>query len=230
MKNIVLFGRDHRALAVREALLAAGHNILWWYSVPDRDRDWEKALSASGREISLGVVANWPLKLRPEVLAIPKYGWINCHAGPVPTYRGGSPLNWQIINGETHMGLSLLQLDEGLDTGPVISRTWFRLEKHQTIADAHILANEWFGEAVAACVTTLDRWPESHQSIPQDAYSGLGEPRTWPQRNDDMGGIDLSWPAEKVVNFVRALTHPYPGAWLKAHDGKRVRIWNASLR
>ena len=230
MKNIVLFGRGDRALAVNEALLAAGHGVLWWHQMPESGRDWLKALRGEG-DILLGVVANWPLKLRPEVLAIPKYGWINCHAGPVPTYRGGSPLNWQIINGEEILCVSLLQMDEGLDTGPILSEQAFRLEKYETIDDAHRRANSAFAEMVVAHVDLLENYPETIKPTPQDFYdSSIRTPKTWPQRNDDMGEIDPSWSAERIHNFVRALTYPYPGAWLRTRDGERVRVWNASLR
>ena len=231
MKNIVLFGRGERATVVNDALLLAGHGIVWWYSFPERVYKWGTMLKELDVEFSLGIVANWPLRLDAEVLSVPKHGWVNCHGGPVPNYRGGSPLNWQIINGEEILRVSLLQMDEGLDTGPILSEQAFGLEKYETIDDAHRRANSAFAEMVVAHVDLLENYPETIKPTPQDFYdSSIRTPKTWPQRNDDMGEIDLSWSAEKVVNFVRALTHPYPGAWLKGGDGERVRVWNASLR
>lgn len=81
---------------------------------------------------------------------------------------------------------------------------------------------------VRAYVDLLENYPESITETPQEFWSDIRPTKTWQQRNDDMGKIDCHWSAERIHNFIRALTHPYPGAWLEAGDGKRVRIWNAS--
>ena len=122
-----------------------------------------------------------------------------------------------------------MAMAEGLDTGPVLSSQGFRLEAHETIADAHRMANLAFAEMVAAHVWLLENSPETIRETPQEFWAGIRPPKTWPQRNDDMGEIDPRWPAEQIVNKVRALTRPYPGAWIAAEDGRRVRIWDASL-
>ena len=228
MKNIVLFSNNRgRGEATLNALLDAGHEV-HICTTPLVTEGHIQRLDQYGK--TLAIVAGWPYRFTKEELSVPKHGFINCHAGPVPNYRGGSPLNWQIINGEEILRVSLLQMDEGLDTGPILSEQAFRLEKHETIDDAHRRANSAFAEMVVAHVNLLENYPETIRPTSQDFYdSSIRTPKTWPQRTDDMGKIDLSWSAGRIHNFVRALTHPYPGAWLRGSDGKRIRVWNTSL-
>ena len=62
----------------------------------------------------------FPYIFNKELLDTPKHGSINLHGGRLPKYRGGSPLNWQIINNEKYIGISIIQMDEGIDTGPIL--------------------------------------------------------------------------------------------------------------
>ena len=71
--------------------------------------------------------------LSEETFKIPKFGTINLHASPLPYYRGGSPLNWMIINGEKKIGISIIQVDTGIDTGPILAQKFFKLSPNETI-------------------------------------------------------------------------------------------------
>ena len=70
--------------------------------------------------------------LSEETFKIPKFGTINLHASPLPYYRGGSPLNWMIINGEKKIGISIIQVDTGIDTGPILAQKFFKLSPKAT--------------------------------------------------------------------------------------------------
>jgi methionyl-tRNA formyltransferase len=224
VQGIALFCNGERGESVRKALLDDGHEI----QVAFTPRTFPTVDRLRSLAPLLSVVAGFPIIFTKAMIDVPRHGTINCHAGPVPNYRGGSPLNWQIINGEKILWVSLLKMDEGLDTGPVLASTGFRLEQHETIADAHQKANIAFAEIVAAHVWLLENSPETIQETPQEFWAGIRAPKTWPQRNDDMGMIDLDWPPERINNFVRALTRPYPGAWLPVGGGEKIRIWEAS--
>jgi len=212
--NIILFMNGKRGEMVLNALHVQGYNT---YAVPDTDVNDPKFIEdVKTYKPDLFIVAGYSRIFKKDLLMVPKMGTWNCHAGPVPDYRGGSPLNWQIIDGKDVLGVTLLKMDAGIDTGPVLLERQFRLAPHETIADAHKKANTLF------CMMVLQALREKPKPKPQPKE---GTQRK--QRNDDMGEIDLSWDGERIVNFVRALTHPYPGAWIEK-DGKRIRIWSAS--
>ena len=92
----------------------------------------------------LNIVAGFPYIINKKIYEIPKYGTINLHAGKLPEYRGGSPLNWQIINGEKKIGISLIQLNQKLDAGKIICSKEFELKKDYDIKKVHELANKHF--------------------------------------------------------------------------------------
>ena len=72
------------------------------------------------KNIDINLVCGFPYIFNKELLDTPKHGSINLHGGRLPKYRGGSPLNWQIINNEKYIGISIIQMDEGIDTGPIL--------------------------------------------------------------------------------------------------------------
>lgn len=201
---IMMLGRGPRYDAVRAAILAAGHVIP---AIMD-----ERPL--------VGVCVGWPDILKAHDLSVPIWGWINCHAGPVPSYRGGSPLNWQIINGASLLGISVLKMTEGIDDGPILAEQTFNLLPEEDISHAHGKANALFAGMVPK---VLDRIAKGEQ--PERKQTGGSY---WHQRDDGDGKIDWSWKAERVHDFVRALTHPYPGAWF-GQGGARQRIWKTNL-
>lgn len=167
----------------------------------------------------LFIVAGFPQIFKPSLLSVPKHGVWNCHAGPLPEYRGGSPLNWQIIDGKEVLGVSLIKMDEGIDTGPIIDQTGFTLHHDETIREAHAKANLAFASMVSRA---LKHFPPS--PMPQ----GESQARYRKQRTDADGEFLLTWPPELIHNHVRALTHPYPGAWFRSGD-RKVRVWSTSL-
>ena len=144
--------------------------------------------------------------LRPEVLSIPPHGVINVHASLLPRYRGPSPIAAAILAGDTETGVTVMLMDEGMDTGPILSQatcpiapddTAGTLGERLALLGANLLAN------------TLPRWlrgeitprPQDHQ---QATYCRL-------LRKED-GLIDWSRPAEELARQVRAY-HPWPGSY-----------------
>ena len=219
MDRIVLFGKGERLEAVCKRI-EHRHGIIAKY-VPPVDVNEPGFVDAMAKlEPNLFIVAGWPHRFKPTILAVPKHGVWNCHGGPVPEYRGGSPLNWQMIDGKTEFGVTLLKMDEGLDTGPVIDEERFeQVLDTATIADAHVVANICFAEMV---LRALDDFPPKLTQQPESKVYRR-------QRTDADGEIDFSWDGKRIHDFVRALTHPYPGAWFTAKDGSKVRIWSSSL-
>ena len=92
----------------------------------------------------LFIIGGYPQIFKKKIFQIPKLMTINLHGGPLPSYRGGSPLNWQIINMKKNIGISIIKVDQGIDTGPIIADARFPFRKHDDIATIHKTANKIF--------------------------------------------------------------------------------------
>ena len=89
------------------------------------------------------------------MLRLPKYGVINCHAGILPKYRGGSPLNWQIINNEKYFGITTLLANEKIDGGDIIFEKKFLLKKNYDINNLHNITNREFPKIVEKSILKI---------------------------------------------------------------------------
>lgn len=171
----------------------------------------------------LSIVAGFSQIFNNKLIDLPQKGTVNLHAGPLPEYRGGSPLNWQIIEGKSKIGISLIKMNEGIDTGEVIEIKYFSLSKSQNIGDAHSIANKFFPSLVLNFLGKLNK--NSVKLIKQKTRNA----KYWHQRQDRDGLI--RWDkmnASQVHNFVRALTNPYKGAF-SYYRGKKVRILKTDI-
>jgi methionyl-tRNA formyltransferase len=151
------------------------------------------------------------------VLQVPSRGSINVHASLLPRYRGAAPIQWALIRGENVTGVTTFQMDEGMDTGPILMS-----------ATTPIGADETAGE-LAARLATLGA------GILVDTLARLDTLRPTPQRHEEAtlaprlkktdGHLDLTRPARALVNLVRGC-NPWPGAVAKAPTGQ-LTIWRA---
>jgi methionyl-tRNA formyltransferase len=171
----------------------------------------------------LGIIGGYSTIFKKPLIELPEMGTINLHGGRVPQYRGGSPLNWQIISGENEVGISVLRVDERIDAGTVLAKGTFTLSADEDIADAHDKANALFPKILVEAVDGLDA----------GTLKGLEQEETiagyWHQRNDSDGRIDWhGMAATQVVDLVRSVSRPYPGAFSYL-DGHKVRIFKAQV-
>ena len=152
-----------------------------------------------------------------RLIAIPRLGWINVHASLLPKYRGAAPINWAIINGEKTTGLTTMQIDPGLDTGPMLLRTELPVGDDETTPE---LATRLAQAGAPLIVETLRRIVrEELKPEPQDNSQATLAP---PLKKED-GQIDWSLPAQKIYNRIRGL-QPWPGAFT-SFRGKVCHIW-----
>ncbi len=178
--------------------------------------------SFEAMEPNLAIIAGFSDIFQAPLISAPKYGTINLHAGRLPQYRGGSPLNWQIINGEVVAGCSVVRVDEGIDTGAILAEGTFPISERDSIGDLHDRANELFPDLV---LQAIGRVESGEPGTPQDEAGAS----YWHQRSDGDGL--LHWErlgATAACRLVRALTHPYPGAFTYL-DGKTLRIFGATI-
>lgn len=179
------------------------------------------ALEAWLREqrAEVAVVAAYGRILTPGVLAAPRLGCLNLHASLLPRHRGAAPVQWAILSGDAHSGISLMQMDEGLDTGPVFTR--HRCEIHgddtgETLAErlALLAAKVLQDDLDAVLCGRLQARPQPDEGMTLAPPIGPGDCR-------------LRWDAapHRIVARVRAMS-PRPGAFGYV-DGKRLRVLQA---
>ncbi len=239
--GLVFFFNGDRGRAVLGEVIRAGHGVQQVYVPRCRvrtDRTAECCRRLGVRMATTGnvnapefvselisinprllVIAGYSTVFRRSLLDAAKLGAINLHAGRLPEYRGGSPLNWQIINGEPEAGICVIQADEGIDTGDVLAETSIPIAPDDTITDLHRRANELFPTLVLDVLTALDAGDVARR-VQDESRAGY-----WHQRNDGDGRIRWSTStARQVRDLVRAVTRPYPGAFFE-HDGRRIRVW-----
>ena len=135
---------------------------------------------------------------------------------------GGVPVPWTIINGETETGVTFFYLVEGIDNGDIIAQQKYSIEPHDNCATV-------YEKATLASIDILRKYlpliavgkaPRIHQDESQATY--------FPPRKPEDGLIDWIWSAKRIHDFIRAQTHPYPGAFTLLGD-KKVIIWDADI-
>lgn len=149
----------------------------------------------------------------------PAYG---LHASLLPDYSGGAPLVWAIINGEDLTGITFFKFDNGVDSGPIIGQAETIISHDDTIGTLYSRIEELSIELIKTHLPLIAHGKA--KMIPQDE----SKRRFFPQRSPDDGKIDWNQEANKIYNFIRAQTKPYPGAFTTL-KGKKITIWKAML-
>jgi methionyl-tRNA formyltransferase len=162
--------------------------------------------------------------LRKQILSIPLKGFINCHAGALPFYRGRNILNWVLINDEKEFGVTAHYIDEGIDTGDII------LQKKSLITDEDNYST-LLARAIGLCAEVLY---EALVSIETNSVKRIVQSEIHPvgsyfgRRREGDEWIDWSWSSRRIFNFVRAITTPGPCARTML-EGGAVLIERASM-
>ncbi len=178
-------------------------------------------LSAWLRELEpdVGLVIAYGRILPADVLTAPRLGCLNLHASLLPRYRGAAPIQWSIIEGEKETGISLMQMDEGLDTGPVYSRHALSLAEDETTGS---LTERLADLAAQVVESDLPRVLRSElAAVPQDAALATHAPPI--EREHTL--VDWKRPARAIARQVRGLA-PRPGA-ITSLGGKQLRLTQA---
>jgi methionyl-tRNA formyltransferase len=152
-----------------------------------------------------------------RLLDIPRLGWINLHASLLPKYRGAAPINWAIVNGESRTGVTTMQIDAGLDTGPMLLRYETEIGSDETAPELTVRLADAGAPLMAETLRNLDAGEIT--PAPQNNAEATYAP---PLRKQD-GRIDWQLSAQEIYNRIRGLD-PWPGAFT-TFRGKSCRIW-----
>ena len=155
-----------------------------------------------------------------EVLEIPKLGAYNMHGSLLPKYRGRACVNWAVINGEKETGATLHVMTEFADRGDIVGQKSVPIALDDTAYDVFLKITDASKGILASCLPSLERG--TAERFPQDESKAT----KFGRRRPEDGEIDWDKPASAIYNLVRALTHPFPGAFT-IWDGKKVFIWKA---
>jgi methionyl-tRNA formyltransferase len=152
-----------------------------------------------------------------QLIDLPRLGWINLHASLLPKYRGAAPINWVIVNGDTTTGLTTMQIDAGMDTGPILLQQEMQIGPDETAPDLARRMSEQGAPLVTETLRRLDRKEISPRQ--QDSAQASMAPRL----TKELGQIAWSRSAQEIYNQIRGLA-PWPGAYTKFR-GRLCHLW-----
>jgi methionyl-tRNA formyltransferase len=198
----------------------ARQNCIPIFTAEDLDSDWRLRIAAMQPSVFYSFFYR---KLLPQpLLNLAPLGSFNLHASLLPKYRGRSPVNWMIINGERQAGVTLHHMVARADAGDIVGQREIAIADDDTALSlyrklvplAASLVREYHPLIVAG------RSPRRVQDLREGSYFG--------RRRPEDGRINWNWPARQIFNLVRAVTHPYPGAFCFV-GGRKLLVWKARL-
>ena len=158
----------------------------------------------------------------PSIFSQASLGAYNMHGSYLPAYRGRAPLNWSIVNGEDHCGVTLHVLEEGFDTGDIVDAERVEIGPQEYVGDV-------VPRIAAAAVSVLSRSLDSLLAgNPKLSPQDVSKATYFGKRTPEDGRIDFTKPARDVFNLIRAVSRPYPGAFFE-RDGRKVLVWRATV-
>ena len=248
--KIIFMGTPDFAVGTLEAIIEAGHEVLLVVTQPDKPKGRSGALQfppvkecavAHGIEVfqptkirleenveflkkydaDIFVVAAFGQILPKSILDMPKYGCINVHASLLPKYRGAAPIQWAVINGDPVTGVTIQQMDIGVDTGDIIVTKELAISEDETGGGLFDKLAVVGAEACLEALTQIEngtatRTPQNHEEATHVSMI-----------SKEFGNIDWNKSAAEIERLIRGL-NPWPSAYTKL-DGKTFKIWKAKV-
>jgi len=206
-------GRDVSVSAVKNAALEAGIPVYQ----PERIKEQAAQEYFQTAAPDVVVIIAYGQIIPARLIAMPRLGWINLHGSLLPKYRGAAPIHWAIANGETRTGLTTMQIDAGLDTGPMLLKYETEVGADETSPELYARLAEAGGPLMVETLRGLGNGTIT--ATPQDESQRSFAP---PLKKED-GRIDWSLSAAQIYNRMRGF-QPWPGAFT-AFRGKTCQVW-----
>lgn len=187
---------------------------------PTRPSDPEFLDRIRALEPDIGVVVAYGHILKPELLAIPRLGFVNVHASLLPKLRGAAPIQHAILEGLTETGISIMQVEEGLDSGPVLQQVPTPIADDETYGELSVRMAELGALALVQGLQLIELKATNWE--PQDPSQATMAPKI----SRETARIDWGRPADEIARLVRAMD-PYPGAWAQL-DNLQVKLYGPS--
>jgi len=246
--RLIFMGSPAFSVPVLEALVAAGHEIVAGYTQPPRPagrgkkkrpcpvharalaltldvrhpallKEAEEQAAFSELRADAAVVVAYGLLLPQELLDAPAHGCLNIHASLLPRWRGAAPIHRAIMAGDRETGICIMQMEAGLDTGPVLYQETISIAPDETTAALHERLSDLGARLIVQSLKDLSQLQARPQSSVGICYA---------QKIDKSEAqIDWSLPAEILDRQIRGLS-PFPGAWAMLR-GERVKFLGSAL-
>ena len=246
--RLIFMGSPAFSVPVLEALVAAGHEIVAVYTQPPRPagrgkkqrpcpvharalaltldvrhpaslKEAEEQAAFSELRADAAVVVAYGLLLPQELLDAPAHGCLNIHASLLPRWRGAAPIHRAIMAGDRETGICIMQMEAGLDTGPVLYQETISIAPDETTAALHECLSDLGARSIVQSLKDLSQLQARPQSSVGICYA---------QKIDKSEAqIDWSLPAEILDRQIRGLS-PFPGAWAMLR-GERVKFLGSAL-
>lgn len=243
--RVVFLGTPEFAVPSLRALVSAGHDIAAVYTQPPRPagrghrerkspvhqaaeklelavrtpaklRDEATQSAFSALEPDVGIVVAYGMLLPPSVLSAPRLGCVNLHASLLPRWRGAAPLQHAILAGDRVQGFTVMQIDEGLDTGPILLQQEVNVGSRPTAGELHDVIAQ---EGAQALAVALDHLTDGRPQIRPQPEDGV---TLAPKIASEHRQLDWTRDAVKLDRQVRAFAQT-PGAWFMA-KGERLLV------
>jgi methionyl-tRNA formyltransferase len=245
--KLIFMGTPEFALPSLERLIRDGHQVAAVFTQPDKPAGRGKTLHVPPvKQFALehGIPVHQPAKIKtngevrsifetispdvcvvvaygkilpPWMLAVPRLGCVNVHASLLPQYRGAAPINWALANGERETGVTIMQMDEGMDTGPMLAKRATAIGEEETAPELSTRLAQIGAELLSETLPRIER--REIPPVTQDHREATYAPML--KRED--GLIDWSMSARGIANRVRAF-QPWPGTYTNFRGGRLI-IW-----
>ena len=200
--------------------IAKENNIPISFSSDVKSSEYAAILQKIKPDIAFAI--GWRYLITKEAYSIPPKGTLIMHDSLLPTYRGFAPMNWAIINGEKQSGVTLFHIAEGVDSGPIVDQlsTPIYIDDTAKTLDERII--KLYEEIIVKNLPALQSGKA--KSTPQDESLATYTCKRTPED----GEINWQNSAEQIHNLIRALTHPFPGAYTTLR-GNGIIIWGSEF-
>ena len=247
--NLVFFGNNDRGIVCLEELVARGYSIPLVVAHPDAIPVKQKSVKATAERMGIRVIqpanvnnpdvvrqiaqvateddifvlAGYGQIIKQEILGLPRKACLNLHGGKLPQYRGSSPINWMILNGESEGGISIIEVDHGIDTGDILAQRFFEIGIDDDAASIQAKTLKLFPAMLDSTLQAVQAGTATR--IRQARNEGSYYPVRTPADGLILWDQMTAW---QVYNLVRALVKPFPGAFSYI-DRAKVYVWRARL-
>ena len=211
-------GKNLQPTPVKEAAMELGLPVYQ----PQKVRDPEFIQVMKELNPDVIVVVAFGQIIPKEILHMPKYGCINVHASLLPAYRGAAPIQWAVINGDKESGVTIMRMDEGVDTGDMINKVIVPLNEKETGGSLFDRLSESGAKLLVETLPMLEDGSAVFEKQPEESTTPYAA-----MISKKMGELDWAKSATELERLIRGL-NPWPSAFSHL-NGKTLKIWEASV-
>ena len=249
--RVIFMGTPDFATGTLEEIVKAGHEVVGVVTQPDKPKGRGKTMMPTPvKETALKynlpvyqprkvrepefvellrslkpdvmVVAAFGQIITKEILEMPKYGCINVHASLLPAYRGAAPIQWAVINGDEESGVTIMQMDEGIDTGDMIEKAVVPIAEDETGGSLFDKLSHTGAKLCVKVLKDLEEGTAVGEKQPEESTTPYAK-----MIDKKMGEVDWKKSAKEIEQLIRGL-NPWPSAYTKVH-GKTLKLWKAKV-